>query len=162
MSTAESPSTDTQVPTAIQVPGIYVEPPPPSPATQAQPEFARPPREVAVATENSHPANELSVKRWLGKDLQWVEDERQTRSALAISQVEIFIGDPNPASSNAPAAPLTVAGTIRANGLAVAGPAGSTTSPMSLSGLPPIAAAPEGAVLRPVYIDPNTGQLYLG
>ena len=151
---------ETQAGAEIQVPRIYdpdapsatVDPPP----TQTEPQLLKPVRTfVVVGAHDDYPANELSVKAWLTDDLQWVQDERGRHSVLAISRSELFVGDPDRRGP----VPLTVAGTVHAQGLAVGGdPARGNTS-VRLRGLP---RAPQSrSKLRTILIDPETGQLYL-
>lgn len=129
----------------------------PQPRTQPQGEGVYPGQvQVTVIAPNA-PANELSLRHWLGDDPQWVQDEAGTRSPLALSRRQVMIGYKHRDPADDP--PLVVRGTMEAAGLRVAHADGIA---VEFHDLPPRAEAPVPGRLRTLLIDPETGQLYIG
>jgi len=132
--------------------GIWV-PIPPLPAAQRVP----PPPAVAVDAREAPPSNELAVATWLKDAPQWVHDERNVRSALAVGRLAVHVGDPQGEQP----VPLSVSGTVTAAGLEVRGNPNEIDGPIRLQGLPTVSQAPDPSRLCTLRIDPATGQLYV-
>lgn len=130
----------------------------PQPRTQPLGEGVDPAHgQVRVDIAPDAPANELSLRRWLRDDLQWVQDEAGTISPLALSRRQVMIGYKHRDPGDDP--PLVVRGTIQAAGLRVADADGIA---IEFHDLPPRAEAPVPGRLHTLLIDPETGQLYIG
>lgn len=129
----------------------------PLPQVKAASQRVEPPAPVAVDMREPPPSNELAIATWLTDEPQWVHDERNVRSALAVGRLAVHVGDPQ----GERAVPLSVAGTVTAAGLDVRGNPNGTDGPVRLQGLPQTSQAPVPSRLCSLRIDPVTGQLYV-